>query len=62
MNPTEAFVVLFVVLALAWEAVTLWREHDNIYTISQVMHDTAKKHPMIAFVLGVLIGHWFWPV
>ena len=29
-------------------------------TISEIIRQSAKNHPMIPFVLGVLIGHWFW--
>lgn len=29
-------------------------------TISAIITEAAKKHPMIPFVLGVIIGHWLW--
>ena len=31
-------------------------------TISQKVRSYAGKYPMIPFALGVLIGHWLWPV
>lgn len=30
-------------------------------TISRVVLDGACKHPIIAFAMGVLCGHLFWP-
>lgn len=31
-------------------------------TISEVIHALALKRPMIPFGIGVLCGHWFWPL
>ena len=29
-------------------------------TISQVITDSSKEHPIIAVAFGILMGHWFW--
>ena len=29
-------------------------------TLSEVIADAARRRPIIAFGVGVLIGHWFW--
>ena len=31
-------------------------------TISVVLYETAQQFPVIAFGLGVLAGHVFWPI
>lgn len=31
-------------------------------TISEIIQEYAFKHPIIPFIFGVLIGHFFWPV
>lgn len=31
-------------------------------TISVVINEWAKNVPMIAVLIGVLVGHWFWMV
>ena len=30
-------------------------------TISEVILDFSRRHAMIPFVFGVLMGHFFWP-
>ena len=30
-------------------------------TISELLLDFSIKHPIIPFILGVLVGHLFWP-
>jgi hypothetical protein len=30
-------------------------------SISAVLYYVAKEHPIVPFVLGVLLGHVFWP-
>jgi hypothetical protein len=31
-------------------------------TVSVVAADAFSRHPILAFALGVLVGHWLWPV
>ena len=31
-------------------------------TISEVIAGAARKRPVIALGLGVILGHWFWPL
>ena len=35
---------------------------NNNDTISVVLNKKAKKNPIIAFAIGLLSGHWFWPL
>jgi len=33
---------------------------SKVKTISWWMFTTAHKHPILPFVMGVLVGHFFW--
>ena len=43
---------------LFWEAYTL--KSPKHKTISKVMLNESIDHPTIAFMLGMLMGHFFW--
>ena len=61
MWETGSKVIIYLVIA----AITLWdlaavsAGHTEA-TISQTLLENSKKHPIIAFALGVLMGHLFW--
>lgn len=62
MSEVAAIVIIITTTAAVaglniWLAVT-----PDKKTISQVIARWAVKHPIIPFVFGVLMGHWFWPV
>jgi hypothetical protein len=44
---------------IAWD-IFLAADKIDGNTISAIITNAAKNHPMIPFVLGVLIGHWLW--
>jgi hypothetical protein len=50
-----------VVVLIAWD-VWLYAQPPAADTISRVIADTAQRHPLLPFGLGVLIGHWLWPI
>lgn len=58
---TEAVLVATVAALLAWEVWTFRnrRPHD---TISEVVQRTNRRWPIVAVLLGILIGHFFWPL
>ena len=61
MWETGSKVVIYLVIA----AITLWdlaavNSGHTEATISQTLLEGSKKHPIIAFALGVLMGHLFW--
>lgn len=31
-------------------------------TLSEVIHEAARRRPVIAAAAGLLVGHWFWPL
>ncbi len=41
-----------------WQVIALWRGHQPI---SHAMADKTSKYPIILLLLGLLLGHWFWP-
>lgn len=33
---------------------------DNDFSISFVLASSARKAPVIALAIGIIVGHWFW--
>lgn len=60
MTLTET-VILLVVAALVVFDVWLVAKVPG-QTISEVLNRAALKRPIIPFGVGVLCGHWFWPL
>jgi hypothetical protein len=52
---------LCVVVLVAWD-IWLYVNPAPSDTISRVIADAAQDHPLLPFALGVLIGHWLWPL
>lgn len=42
------------------DAIALIQGSDN--TLSQLVYDSAKKSPIIPFLVGLVCGHFFWPM
>lgn len=59
VNPTDYVFGGLVLLALLWELWTVVNRRPGD-TISETIWKVSAKSRMIPFVLGVLIGHWFW--
>lgn len=51
---------VFIAGLVAWEIYTLVNDEPND-TISEVVAFFGR-HPIVPFLVGVLIGHWFWPM
>jgi len=34
---------------------------DELATVSAVVLEVSRKHPMVPLLFGVLMGHLFWP-
>lgn len=48
-------------LVLAWDLyVAIQRDWDA--TVSAVVYDALQMHPMIPLALGIVIGHFAWPI
>lgn len=42
----------------AWD---LYARREPGATVSEVVLNAALRHPLVPFMLGVLMGHLFWP-
>ena len=48
-------------IAVSWDVFVIAHgEYDA--TISVIMYESAKKHPIIPFTIGVVLGHMFWQI
>jgi len=52
--------LMFVVIVWSFDA---WVAHkgDGSSSISAIVLDTARTHPIVAVAAGMLMGHLFWP-
>lgn len=55
------FAFLFAFSAFAWDAHVICAGMTDV-TISEQTYYMCKEYPIIAFTLGVVIGHLCWPV
>lgn len=56
---TEIVLVVAIVLLLVYEGYTLANKKRND-TISDAVWRAAYRYPLVAFLAGLLCGHWFW--
>lgn len=59
MSMTEGFLIAVVVVVLAYDLFALQRWGIEA-TVSRVITDWSRRHPVIPFLLGLVAGHWFW--
>ena len=58
---TRSGLVLMCVMMLAWDALIISiGQYDA--TISVIVYRESKKHPLIPFLLGMVIGHLLWQI
>jgi hypothetical protein len=65
MLPTGAKTTMWVITILSF-VLAAWDVYLTVNkfpgdTISEVMLKVAKDHPILPFIIGVIIGHLFWP-
>ena len=53
-----AIAVIALLVLEAWSLIN----KDKCDTISELVAAMAMRWPIITFVLGLLIGHWIWPL
>ena len=46
--------------ALVWFVFEMYVLIAKKQTISNAMYELAKRNPSLPFVIGLLMGHWFW--
>lgn len=59
MSLTDKVIFLIVTLALAYEGWTLFNNIPND-TISESVWRIASSRPLVPFLAGFLMGHFFW--
>jgi hypothetical protein len=59
---TGLVLVVAVVLLLAWQAYVIVCHAQAGATISETIQAMAFKYPILPYAVGILTGHWFWPV
>lgn len=56
---TDWVLLLLLAVAILWDVIAVVRWGPT-GTISHSIREWSKRHPVVAFALGVLAGHWFW--
>lgn len=51
--------IVFTAILLAWD-IYAFNVAPADGTISKVMMNAAREHPIVPFVIGVIMGHLFW--
>lgn len=52
-------IVAIVAAVIGWD-IYLAADDKKENTISDLVTEASEESPIIAFAIGVLIGHWFW--
>ena len=58
-HTTKVILVTVTVLLIIWD-IYAYMAGGAQPTISRVIYETSTKHPILPFIFGVLIGHFFW--
>lgn len=54
------WIMMTIVLAIIGYDAWACQDKENRDTVSKVVTLSAKKYPFIAFICGLLMGHFFW--
>ena len=60
MNVRRVTQILILVVLAALGGWDIFAAQTEGGTISEVVRTFAYGHPIVAFALGVVVGHWFW--
>ena len=50
----------FITIVFVWDVIANFSGHHEA-TVSIFLLKTSQRHPIIAFLFGLLAGHAFWP-
>tara|TARA_R110002020_G_scaffold104719_2_gene244836 strand:- start:30 stop:227 length:198 start_codon:yes stop_codon:yes gene_type:complete len=50
----------FIVIIFVWDVIANSYGHHEA-TVSYALLDLSQRHPIVAFLFGLLAGHAFWP-
>lgn len=59
LSITKWLMILGVVILIGWELIAKANTKDGD-TIVEMLDKATEKYPMITFLLGFLMGHFFW--
>jgi len=62
LNVTKFLIILVFVVIFVWDVAVMFFAKDLSATVSFAIHTLSCEHPIIAFAIGVLCGHVFWPL
>ena len=62
MTPYTARIVLLIIVLIVvlWDVIVTYSGRPEA-SLSQVILEKSMKDPIIPFLIGVIIGHLFWP-
>jgi hypothetical protein len=49
-----------IIIVSFWDITVIFMGRQDA-TVSAVVYQLSKENPIIAFILGVVVGHLFWP-
>lgn len=61
---TDLFLLFWVISAIVWDLCVLWLYGSPATISRRVLYWALYWEPnryLLVLVLGVLLGHWFWP-
>ena len=61
MTTTTWIIIITVLVWLIWDIVAFTSEGE-FSTISEVLTEWAYYSPPSVLAIGILVGHWYWPV
>lgn len=59
MSLTDWFCIGVIVVSLIYDLIVVLK-YGKEATITASVQKYSKRWPLIPFLLGVLVGHWFW--
>ena len=62
LNVTKFLIILVFCTIFIWDVAVMFFAKDLSATVSFAVHTISCEHPIIAFIIGVLCGHVFWPL
>ena len=62
LTVTKFLIILAFCTIFIWDVAVMFFAKDLNATISFAIYTLSCQHPIIAFTIGVLCGHVFWPL
>lgn len=61
MSTKVVVIVTFFMLIIFGVLYDMYLINNGSQTISQAIYEICCDYPIIAFLVGILVGHFFWP-